>query len=537
MIRFVLRRILNTVPTLVGISLVTFVILNLSMSSPHQTAGGAHGLSTARIETLSDDRSHFLDLHLPLFINLSIEDARSNALNQIVLLKDDRTAARAERLMVRAGGAWLPYLIPALDKISPKQRERTLDALDKLAPRMGLERALEITPDRGAFWKRYWQIYGSDFTPTRSAMLVRRLLRHDDHLAEVELKRLGTYCLPQMMDALDGNDSVSSKSRIVSLTEELTGINDPLVPEAEPVVHTAVLKRWKEWWHQRYDRYTVFKGLKRVTGSITETRYFRWLGRMLTFDFGVSVRDGRPIINKLMERLPITLLLSVLALAMAYMVAIPLGVLSAVRRGGFLDRSIMGVLFVLYSLPSFWLAMILLKMFSGTGYLDIFPAQGLSSPFAAELSLFGRLLDTAHHLVLPVFCLSAVSMAMLARYQRVGMLQVIDRDFMRTARAKGLSQTQAIIRHGLRNSVIPVVTMLGLQIPYLVSGSVVVERIFGIPGMGYETFEAIRSHDQPWLLAVVTVTAIMTMVGIVFADAFYALIDPRIAPGQAGGKR
>jgi peptide/nickel transport system permease protein len=142
-----------------------------------------------------------------------------------------------------------------------------------------------------------------------------------------------------------------------------------------------------------------------------------------------------------------------------------------------------------------------------------------------------------YHLVLPVFCLSFVPMAMLARYQRVGMSQVIDLDFMRTARAKGLSRIQVIFRHGLRNGVIPVVTMLGLQIPSLVSGSVVIESIFGIPGMGYETFQAIRAHDQPWLMAVVTVTAVMTLFGIVMADAVYAFLDPRIVPGERGGKK
>jgi peptide/nickel transport system permease protein len=176
--------------------------------------------------------------------------------------------------------------------------------------------------------------------------------------------------------------------------------------------------------------------------------------------------------------------------------------------------------------------MLLVRYLCGAGHLDLFPAQGLATPGAEGWPLWRRLADLAHHLVLPVSCLSFVSMAMLARYQRVGMLDVIDRDYMRTARAKGLSRSAAILRHGLRNGVVPVVTMLGVQLPYLVSGSVVVEQIFGIPGMGLETFEAIRARDHAWLMAVVTVTAILTMAGVVLADAVYALVDPRVVPGR-----
>jgi peptide/nickel transport system permease protein len=258
---------------------------------------------------------------------------------------------------------------------------------------------------------------------------------------------------------------------------------------------------------------------------------------MVTFDFGLSVRDGRPVLSKLAERLPITFALSLLALILAYVIAIPLGTIGAVAKGGLFDRAIAIVMFIFYSMPAFLVAMLLLRYLGGTGYLDLFPAHGLHSPGAQAWSWWRWLADTLYHLVLPVFCLSFVPMAMLARYQRVGMNQVIDLDFMRTARAKGLSRIQVIFRHGLRNGVIPVVTMLGLQIPSLVSGSVVVESIFGIPGMGYETFEAIRAHDQPWLMAVVTVTAVMTLFGIVMADAIYAFLDPRIVPGVRGGKK
>jgi peptide/nickel transport system permease protein len=212
--------------------------------------------------------------------------------------------------------------------------------------------------------------------------------------------------------------------------------------------------------------------------------------------------------DKILDRAPVTLLLSFLALLTAYCVAIPLGAISAVRRGSPFDRAATVLLFVVYSLPLFWVAMISRRYLGGS-------QDGLA---------------------LPVLCLSLVSMAMLARYQRVGMLHVIEQDYMRAARAKGLTEVQAILRHGLRNGVIPVVSTLGVQLPFLISGAVVVERVFGIRGMGYETFEAIRVSDHAWLVAVVTVTAILTILGMAIADVVYALVDPRIVPGRRGGR-
>jgi peptide/nickel transport system permease protein len=530
MIRYVLHRLAGTIPTLIGISLVTFVVLNLSMGSYYDSGSSEDG--PIPVSSPIESRARLLGLHLPLFLNLSIDDARARAENEIAKLKDERSTLQAIRTLARAGGAWLPYLIPALDRISQVQKERALDALDAIAAKIDVDEALSVAPDRAAFWMRYWEIYGSDFKPVRAARLVRRIVRRPDQLAETELRRLDSYCLPQLMEALDEEISPDAQQRIISLIQDLVGIYDPLDATSSPEARRAVIDRWKEWWNQRYDRYSVFDGFQNVTGAVTQTRYFQWFSRMFTFDFGISLRDGRPILSKLAERLPITLLLSILALALAYAIAIPLGIVSAVRRGGLFDRVTTVVLFVLYSLPAFWMALLLLRYFAGTDYLNIFPAQGIASPGADQWPWWKRMVDTANHLVLPVFCLSFVPMAMLARYQRVGMLQVIDLEFMRTARAKGLSRTQVILRHGLRNGIIPVVTMLGLQIPYLVSGSVVVERIFGIPGMGYETFEAIRSNDQPWLMAVVTVTALMTLFGVVAADAVYALVDPRIAPGR-----
>jgi len=537
LIRYLLRRVIAMIPTLLGISLVTFVVLNLSMGFS-ETDEARIGRSSALSYNASfDDRSRFPDRHLPLFVNLSIKDARVYALEEVAKLKDDRWAAQAGRMLEHHGGGWIPYLLPALSTARGKQRERLLQALSGIADKLGLSQELAAAPDPTQFWKRYWRIHRQDFKSVRAARLVRRVARRDDPLALREIYELDTFCLPQLIGALGEDLSPAAQERIVDIIVRITGIDDPLESNAAHDQRVRVIKRWQEWWSKRYDKYTVFDGGDRLIGAVTETRYFRWASRLVTFDFGVSTRDGRAVLTKLGERLPVTLLLSLLSLVFAYGLAIPIGILSAVRRGGIFDRAMMLAVFVLYSLPTFWLAMLLIRFFCSSEYLDWFPVQGLVSPFSEGWPLWRRVLDIAHHLVLPVICLSSVSLAMLTRYQRVGMIQVINLDYMRAARAKGLSRGKAILRHGLRNGVIPVVTMLGLQIPYLVSGSVIVERIFGIQGMGYETIEAIRAQDQPWLMAVVTVTAVMTMIGVVAADAIYALLDPRIAPGMSGERR
>jgi peptide/nickel transport system permease protein len=503
-IRFALRRLLAMVPTVLGISLVTFLLVNLAVGNPDVSGGGGSALDRETAE----DVGRTYGLHLPLFLNLSIDDARTRAERDIAHLADPARRGPAIRSLSRAGGAAMPYLGAALPRLSGDALAAALEALAPIAQRIGLAGPVAAAPDKAAFWRHYFDVYGSDFTPVRAARLVRRYVRRDDRLALEELKRLDTFCLPALMAALADDQPPATAARLVALASLIAGRADPLDPGATAAARERVLARWREWWSRRYDLYTAFEGWQRVTGTVTETRYFWWLSRVATFDFGASIRDGKPIRDKILERAPVTLLLSILALLAAYCVAIPLGTLSAVRRDSRFDRLATVVLFVIYSLPAFWVAMLLLRYTGGAG----------------------------RDLVLPVLCLSFVSMAMLARYQRVGMLRAIEQEFMRAARAKGLSERQAILRHGLRNGVIPVVTALGAQLPFLISGSVVVERIFGIQGMGFETFEAIRVSDHAWLVAVVTVTAILTMLGMLVADVVYAIVDPRIVPGRRRGR-
>lgn len=258
-------------------------------------------------------------------------------------------------------------------------------------------------------------------------------------------------------------------------------------------------------------------------------QYWRWLTRILTLDFGYSLRDQRPIMEKLMERIPISLQLSGLSLFFAYLISIPLGIYSATHQYSRGERLTSVILFMLYSLPNFWVATMAIVYFGGGDFWDVFPVFGLQSIGAQNWTMWDRIADRIWHLILPVTCMTYYTFAALSRYMRSSMLEVIRQDFIRTARAKGLSERLVVYRHALRNSLIPIVTLMADLLPALIGGSIVVESIFSIPGMGQLSFESVLNRDYPMIMAIFTVSAFLTLAGILLADFLYTIVDPRIA--------
>jgi peptide/nickel transport system permease protein len=246
-------------------------------------------------------------------------------------------------------------------------------------------------------------------------------------------------------------------------------------------------------------------------------RYLIWLKQVATFNFGDSYKDHRPVREKILERVPISLQLEIISLFLVYLLAVPIGVFSAVKQGSWSDRLVTLILFILYSLPSFWVAMILITFLGGGDFLDLFPVYGLSRDGADKMTFFPWLLDRLHHLVLPVACLTYGGLAYVSRQMRGGMLEVIRQDYIRTARAKGLSEKVVVFKHAFRNSLIPIITMLAILFPAMIGGSVIIESIFSIPGMGLLSFEAILSRDYPTIMGVTTIAAFLTLVGILAA--------------------
>jgi peptide/nickel transport system permease protein len=258
-------------------------------------------------------------------------------------------------------------------------------------------------------------------------------------------------------------------------------------------------------------------------------QYARWLKRMVTLDFGESLRDHRQVIDKLKERIPVSVKLSGISIVLAYLLAIPLGVFAATHRNTFGERLTTVLVFALYSLPNFWLATMAIVYLGGGDFWNVFPVYGLHSPGAENWSWWQQMSDEFRHLVLPITCMTYYTLAVLSRYMRTGMLETIGQDFIRTARAKGLSESAVIYRHAVRNSLIPIVTLMADVLPALIGGSIVIETIFSIPGMGLLSYEAVFNRDYPVLMGIFTISAFLTLIGILISDFLYTLVDPRIA--------
>lgn len=250
-------------------------------------------------------------------------------------------------------------------------------------------------------------------------------------------------------------------------------------------------------------------------------------------DFGTSFIDNRPVFEKMIERVPVTLVMNLLAIIIAYSIAVPLGIYSSTNPGTTTDRVTTFILFAMYSLPVFWIGTLALTFLANPEFVSIFPSSGLRSPaFSANWSVAKKLLDYAWHLALPLLVYTYADFAFISRQMRSSMLEVIRQDYIRTARAKGLSERSVIYRHALRNALIPLITLVAALIPNLIGGSVIIESIFSIPGMGELSFRALISRDYPMIMAVFTVSAVLTLIGMLVADALYALVDPRISFGR-----
>lgn len=258
--------------------------------------------------------------------------------------------------------------------------------------------------------------------------------------------------------------------------------------------------------------------------------FLLWLKDALRGDFGssVAVDKGRPVTTLILDRLPVTLTLNFFAIALTYLLAIPVGVHAARRHGGRFDKSATLVLFFLYSLPALFTALLLQALFCQGGVWPIFPLKGMTPEIVPGMSTWRIMGETAMHCVLPVFCLSYASFAGIARFTRAGMLDVIRQEYVRTARAKGVPEGAVIWRHAFRNALIILITLFADILPGLAAGSILVEYIFNVPGMGALSMTALSSRDMPLTMALFAFSGTLTLLGILLADMLYVAADPRI---------
>jgi peptide/nickel transport system permease protein len=264
-------------------------------------------------------------------------------------------------------------------------------------------------------------------------------------------------------------------------------------------------------------------------------QYGLWLRKIVKLDFGESFSsDRRPVMQRIWDpkkpllerRLFVTFMINLISMVIIFLIAIPVGISSATRRNTLYDKITTTTVFIGFAIPHFWLALLLMLLFGVT--LHWLPISGLTSMNYESLSLWGKTWDLATHLVLPVFVSAFGGLAADSRYMRSSMLEVIRQDYMTVARAKGLPEREVIYRHAFRNALLPMITLVGLSVPGLIGGSVIFENIFGIPGMGQLFFQSVMTRDYPMVMGVLTIGAILTLLGNLLADIGYMLADPRI---------
>ena len=595
---YVTRRLLVMIPTLFGVTVVAFCIMQLAPGDPLKAQLSA----TGTIGETSQTREAYLimrrDLKLdrPLLLNFRYFRDYSEPIRQAAFFRGMSADGISEELSRLAVGrnapenaARLAFLrsldIANFDKLlaDPASRVRLAnmvttgvqmyledvglhgvppaiailrDEQSGLQDRIGAIRAIRVmvvepfqyaysreaeaseTPYVEAPWRLWWQRAEPDFPeldPDRRAYVARKY----EEMVGQESRR----DVLEMLEMLDRDDmrffiepllgDSTLREKVLAAAALNLYIAHPLqldVPiDASPDVVAEVAKNWLaqyELYHERYEPGPAGK-LGRL---FTDTQYANMVWRLVTFQFGRSATATRePVGPRILDAVIVSAPLMIAAQIIIYLVAVPLGILCAVNRSNPVDRGISLVLFVLYSIPPFVAGMMFLLFLCYGTFLNWFPSLGLHSPGAENFGWLRYLVDYVWHAFLPVVCLSLFSLAAMAMYSRTSMLEVIGQDYIRTARAKGLAESKVILKHGLRNALIPIITLFAGFLPGMLGGSVLIEVIFGIPGMGRLSFDSILQRDFPTLMALVYINAIVVMISILLTDLLYVVADPRIS--------
>ncbi len=496
MLRYALRRVLWAVPTLLATSFVLFFVTTLVPAPPLPSGDDPKALEAYRVR--------FLDL--PRFVNPNPQDVRSRAraaFAHVAAADAERDAGAAE--LLRLGGAALPYVLPRLQALPPDERLRVAASLQPLAERMGrAEPADSREPDAAVlFWMHFWDDRELDFTDAAVARAVERLVEHGSDLRESDLIAMDTFALPEILRAMMATHDPVALARLTRVARHAARRGPTLHRDASAAQARRAVADWQEWWFVHATDFVALDGVARATAYATETRYGKWLLRAGSGKLGVSVIDGEPIADKLRERARVTLLVCSLAMLASWLLAVPVGALGAWKHGGRFDVASSTVLFTFYAAPTFAVAELLRRLTAGE-------ALG------------------AGRVALAVGALTLGSVATLARWQRAAMLETLRQDFVRTAHAKGLPAWRVAVVHALRNALLPVVTLAGVHLPVLLGGAFVVEEVFRLPGVGYETMRAIEARDGAWLMAIVLASAAATTLGLVASDVVSGALDPRL---------
>jgi microcin C transport system permease protein len=257
-------------------------------------------------------------------------------------------------------------------------------------------------------------------------------------------------------------------------------------------------------------------------------RYGIWLKNLVTLDFGDSFSYEEPVIDVIASKFPVSIQFGVLSFILAYLISIPLGVMKAVKNGSEFDWFTSFILLIFYSIPPFMLAILMIVYLSGGSFLDIFPIGGLFSDGYSDLSLWGKILDRTHHFILPLTCYVIGSFTTLTLLMKNSLLEEISKDYVRTARSKGLDEKAVVMKHALRNAMIPIATGFGSFIGVFFAGSLLIEKIFQLDGIGLLSFKSTMDRDYNVIMGLIFIQSLLFLIGNIISDIMYVLIDPRI---------
>ncbi len=505
MTTYIIKRILLMIPTLFFISCIIFFVLNLA---PGRPGGGAVSAEGTQDSTSAEARESYrifkeqFNFDKPAFFNTRYALTRGEVEGLLVTLAD--------------------FNKPTCEDGKP---EGCIPADQK--PTSG---SIIEAQDTVEDWGEY-------IVPHLIA-----IARDGDRLDVriIAVNRLTVNAKQRLINEYNKKQSPEDRKRNqeISAENELLGSYRVAVDASKEDVDKVVNEKWVPWFETNAERWNWTFGDK-MGILFGDTRFAKYWSNLIKLDFGVSHVDKRPVLEKIKERVPYTLTLNFLAVFLAYLLSIPLGVWSAYRQNSLADKIVTVALFMLYSLPSFFIGVLLLEAFAVGDPFAWFPTGEFVGKFpdwfqtdaanTDQMTTLEYMLSVGYHLTLPVFCMTYGALASLSRYARSGILDVIRADYIRTARAKGLSEPMVVIKHAVRNGMIPVLTLLGTMLPALIGGSVVIEYVFNIPGMGLFMFESIFARDYNAIMGVLLISTVLTLIGLLISDISYAVVDPRIS--------
>lgn len=512
MLKYIASRVLAFIPTLIIISLMAFIISVNAPGDPVEQllrSADSEGGTSENASATSDARDKLrkeLGLDRPIFYLSALTWAHPDTLYRVA----DRTEKSTLNNLVLEYGNWdkvaiyhkallnarLAHNSIDVDKIVEDSREMVVkDRVDSMG------RAYVDTVNVAKYGKNEVQ----ERKNSSNISFVSLLQNHEDEVITAKFDSL--EALYGRTAYLDAAQAAFSDVRVAY--EDMKGS----------------ATKWKTYmprlrWNGSFNQYHLW-----LLGDGASRRGF------VRGDFGKSFKDGQPISEKIGERVKWSLLLAALGIGIAYLVSVPIGIYAAYRRNGVFDNISSIILFILYSMPVFFVATFLLYQFANPDTLVWFPESGIMDPntYDPDGSFWHKLNHRAPFFVLPLIAYTYGSFAFLSRIMRVGMIEVFSQDYIRTARAKGLKESTVVLKHALRNSLIPIITVFASIFPVAIGGSIIIEMIFSYPGMGVMIYSAVIDQDYPVIVTVFTILGFLTMVGYLVSDILYGVVDPRIS--------